>query len=241
MRADRRDQYVLLEHSPFAQQVVDGEWQQTDAEYEIGERRCEVEGDAWPPRRRPSARRQEGCEREAAAAARRMQRAAEADKRRQEREAAALVRKQQREAEAAKKIEQARLKGDLKAIDRISEALALKNRKEAEELARANKSELAALERANQASRQKLRAAALEDEQKLRAAAAEARRRLREAQAIEEIHDKWVADDRIGAENIAEDLVKANRASLMGLERAEADAAGFGTDPARDEVEVKAA
>ena len=164
-------------------------------------------------------------QREAAAAARRMQRAAEADKRRQEREAAALVRKQQREAEAAEKIEAARLKGDLKAIDRISEALALKNRKEAEELARANKSELAALERANQASRQKLRAAALEDEQKLRAAAAEARRRLREAQAIEEIHDKWVADDRIGAENIAEDLVKANRASLMGLERAEADAA----------------
>ena len=104
--------------------------------------------------------------------------------------------------------------------------MALKNRKEAEELARANKSELAALERANQASRQKLRAAALEDEQKLRAAAAgEARRKLREAQAIEEIHDKWVADDRIGAENIAEDLVKANRASLMGLERAEADAA----------------
>ena len=65
----------------------------------------------------------------------------------------------------------------------------------------------------------------MEDEQKLRAAAAEMRRKLREAQAIEEIHDKWVADDRIGAENIAEDLVKANRASLMGLERAEADAA----------------
>ena len=51
------------------------------------------------------------------------------------------------------------------------------------------------------------------------------RRKLRGGPAIEEIHDKWVADDRIGAENIAEDLVKANRASLMGLERAEADAA----------------
>ena len=55
-----------------------------------------------------------------------MQRAAEADQRRLEREAQALIRKQQREAEAAKKIEAARLKGDLKAIDRISEAWPLK-------------------------------------------------------------------------------------------------------------------
>jgi len=164
-------------------------------------------------------------EREKAAAARRLQRAAEADKRRQEREAQALIRKQQREAEAAKKIEAARLKGDLKAIDRISEALASKNRKEAEDLARANKSELAALERANQASRQKLRAQQLEDDQRLRKEAADMRRKLREAQAIEEIHESWVVGDDMKAESIADGLVKANRASLMGLERAEADAA----------------
>ena len=123
-----------------------------------------------------------------------------------------------KELEAAKKIEAARLKGDLKAIDRISEALALKNRREAEELARVNKSELAALERANQQSRQKLRAQALEDEQKLRAEAALMRRQLREAQAIEEIHESWVVGDETRAESIAEGLVKANRASLMGLE-----------------------
>jgi len=164
-------------------------------------------------------------EREQAAAARRLARAAEADQRRIQREAAALARKQQREAEAAKKIEAARLKGDLKAIDRISEALSLKNRREAEELARVNKSELAALERANQVSRQKLRAQQLEDEQKLRAEAAELRRQLREAAAIEEIHESWVVGDEMRAESIAEGLVKANRASLMGLERAEADAA----------------
>ena len=52
------------------------------------------------------------------------------------------------------------------------------------------------------------------------------RRQLREAQAIEEIHESWVVGDETRAESIAEGLVKANEGvSLMGLERAEADAA----------------
>ena len=59
----------------------------------------------------------------------------------------------------------------------------------------------------------------------MRKEAAETRRKLREAQAIEEIHESWVVGDDMKAESIADGLVKANRASLMGLERAEADAA----------------
>ena len=47
------------------------------------------------------------------------------------------------------------------------------------------------------------------------------------------------ADDRIGAESIAEGLVKANRASLMGLERAEADAAAD-LAPGRDRASLEA-
>ena len=128
------------------------------------------------------------------------------------------------------KIEAARLKGDLKAIDRISEALALKNRKEPRSSHALIRSSGPGASEPGVAA--EVEAAALEDEQKLRAEAAE-ERKLREAQAIEEIHDKWVADDRIGRGEHCRRSGEGESGVADGVGAAEADAAAIWQGTAR--------